>query len=106
MARHEDTPDLFGGGVGIGTAGTLRCGICGNVYNPDADEKEDYSGDSVGYTNFAGFIVADCCFEDVEREVLSRLEDILPWFARIVAKQRVLIGNRERAIQAIVAALR
>lgn len=86
--RHDDSPDLFGRGMGTGTSGDIECDICQEKYNQGADEAEDY-GDrpSVGWTRFAGMVICDCCFEEVEEEILRRMPDIIPWYQKIVDKR-------------------
>lgn len=85
--RFEDTPDLFGLGIGSGTVGAIECEWCGNVYNEDNESGDgdviDSTIDSVGFTNFGNKQICDCCFEKVENAVLARMDDILTWFRRI-----------------------
>ena len=83
--RFDDSPELFGVGIGHGTSGDIECGICKAKYNQGADEKEDYHDrETVNHTDFAGMTVCDCCFEKVEREVLRRMPDILLWYKKIL----------------------
>jgi len=77
--RFEDTPNLFGCGVGHSTLNEIRCGICGTVYKARESEEE-----YIRRTDFAGIEVCDSCFEKIEREILRRMPDILPWFTRIL----------------------
>jgi len=46
--------------------------------------------------------ICECCFEAVENAVLQRMEDIIPWFTRILqARER-----QTEAIQRLIAQLR
>ena len=80
--------NLFDSEIGYSTCGDITCGICGTAYNQGNDEKEDYSGESVVYTDFAGICVCSGCFEKVEREIFSRMDDIIPWYHNILMKQK------------------
>jgi hypothetical protein len=93
--RLEESPDLFGRGSGDSTCGELTCAICRTTYNKDADLTEDYSGDSVGYTYFAGRKVCENCFGEIESEILGRMQDILPWYRRHVerSKKRICVAD-------------
>jgi len=98
MDRFEDTPGLFGAGVGIGTFGDIKCGICGSKYNQGNDENESYNGESVRYTDFAGITVCECCFGEVEREVLNRIMNIIPWYTRILKSKDNELEERRKQI--------
>src|SRR5438105_4485978 len=94
--RIDDSPGLFGAGIGTGTSGDLKCGVCGMEYNIGADAAEDYEHrESVGWANFAGMTVADCCFEDIEAGVLAHMDDILTWYAKIVKARRRRVERDE-----------
>lgn len=80
--RFEDSPELFGGGAGMSTTGSVHCQFCGETYEDTADIQ------SVVFTTFAGLQVCHCCFEKIEGEILCRMQDILPWFSRILASRR------------------
>ena len=85
--RREDSPELFGGGVGSGRYAEITCEWCGAVHNKGCEDDRD-GGESVCWTDFAGKLVCDCCFEAIEEEVLDRLPDILPWAKRILTQTR------------------
>ncbi|MCE5212926.1 MAG: hypothetical protein LLG40_15395 [Deltaproteobacteria bacterium] len=89
--RILDTPELFGCGIGVSTLGDITCEICGTRYNEGADDVGCYNGESVLHTTFAGKTVCECCFEEVENEVLRRIDDIIPWF------RKILNGRKNRA---------
>lgn len=93
--RIEDTPELFGGDVGTGTYGDVKCGICGNKYNEGEDARGVYARDSVSTTEFAGITVCDCCFGKIESEILHRMPHILTWYARFLNKQRKDLKEKE-----------
>ena len=89
MSRFMDTPELFGVGTGYSTCGDLYCHICGVTYNKGNDKTENYNGDSVGYTDFAGVCICEACFEQVENEIIRRMPSILKWYKAIIqAKQK------------------
>jgi hypothetical protein len=81
IMRFEDTPELFGQGCGISTSGDIKCNICGVKYNEGAD-KNEYYYDSVGYTDFAGVNICDCCFEKIEEEIWVRRTEVISWLKR------------------------
>jgi hypothetical protein len=97
--RHENTPNLFGGGSGTSTCGDIKCGICGSLYNEGEDDRGVYDNDSVTWTSFAGMVVCDCCFEDVEKEVLARMVDIIPWYRRILEKRMAIDRRAIRSLR-------
>lgn len=99
--RYDDSPDLFGAGVGAGTTGDIKCGICGTLYNEGNDERQDYNGDSTLWTVFAGLTVCDCCFEAVESEVLSRMKYILPWFIKILNRQKESVVKKALLVEEV-----
>jgi len=80
--RFEDTPELFGGGCGISTAGDIKCHLCGTKYNEGADKNEQYTDDYIRHTDFAGVDICDCCFEKIEEEIWRRRENIIRWMKR------------------------
>ena len=75
--RYDDSPDLFGSGVGHGTSGGIDCEWCGTVH-----EEDDVI---IDYTHFADKVVCYCCFEAIETEILRRMGDLLPWYLSIVS---------------------
>lgn len=102
MGRFEDSPELFGGGVGVSTGFEIHCDWCGVTHNEDTDEEDmSTEGDSVRHTDFAGKQICDCCFEGIEREILRRMRDILPWYERILAHRRGLLVNAENNVDAV-----
>ena len=98
--RYEDTPELFGNGAGFSTGGDIKCDICGYLHNEGEDEKEEYNGEFVCHTNFAGLTVCECCYERIESEVLSRMEDILPWYRRILDDLESTLKKRRESLTA------
>lgn len=88
MARIEDAPDLFGCGIGVSTIGYFKCEWCGKEYNKDNEDENgdiiDASAPSILHTTFAGKEIGECCFGKIENSVLHRMQDILPWFKRIL----------------------
>lgn len=99
--RHFDTPDLFGEGFGSGTCGDIYCDVCKTLFNEGNDKNEQYDGESVGFTNFAGLTVCDCCFERVENEVEQRMPQILVWYRAIVEKRREDVAKDVRLLDDI-----
>ncbi|MCL2869225.1 hypothetical protein FWF48_00225 [Candidatus Saccharibacteria bacterium] len=99
--RFEETPGLFGSGVGSATNGDFTCGVCHTRYNEGNDESRDYFGDSVPNAFFAGLEICGDCFERVEDEVLRRMSDILPWYGRIVEKRLAMALQQQAAIDSL-----
>ena len=97
--RFDDSPDLFGRGVGQSTSGDFTCEMCCRVYNEGADAKEEYGSESVGHTEFAGLEVCEECFERIENAVLARMGDILPWYAKILTEWRGRLEKHEDALK-------
>ena len=107
MKRFEDTPDLFGAGMGGATSGDFKCDVCGQKYNEGAAEAGDYHRrDSVGTTLFAGLDVGSCCFEAIETAVLQRADDLLPWLARIIARRKIVADRRVALMESIANAIK
>lgn len=99
MARFEDTPDLFGRGVGSKTNDGVTCDVCGRKHRSFPDE------DGVGWTTFGPITVAECCFENIESAVLSRMNDIIPWYIRLLKSSRLKLEARERMVAELRKAL-
>lgn len=99
--RIEDTPELFGRGCGVSTCGDFKCDWCGIEYNKGADANEDYSGDSVGHTDFAGKQICECCFGSIESAVLQRMGDILPWYRRHVERVKKSVEKADSNLRAV-----
>ncbi|KKL24678.1 hypothetical protein LCGC14_2412900, partial [marine sediment metagenome] len=112
--RFEDTPELFGGGVGRGTYAQRTCDVCGIVHNEGCgcgEDDEGLSEDSVTWTCFGPLVVCECCFEAIEKAVLARIDDIVPWYGRILNARHAAQEDREKALrevdaQAFAAAVR
>lgn len=99
MARFEDTPDLFGVGVGAGTYANINCDWCRTKYSGrETADGEATSDESITWTDFGDLQICDCCFEKVENAVLERMDAIVPWFIRILAKRRERLAGREAMI--------
>lgn len=101
--RYDDSPDLFGCGVGHGTSAEIRCDWCGTLYNEgaDADNEDEVPGEDVRFTVFAGKTVCECCFEKIERAVLLRMRDILPWYRKILDAHRADLDTRNQEMMAV-----
>ena len=97
MSRFENTPELFGSGLGASTSGGITYDWCGVEY-PEGDE-------SIGHTSFGGKQICDCCFETIETAVLKRMEDIIPWYIRILNEKEKGIRQRKAQIKGLKAAL-
>ena len=80
--RFEDSPGLFGCGVGHGTHGEVKCGFCGNVFNKGADDTEDYNNEGILVADFAGLECCETCFEKIEGEIWRRRRDVMAWIAK------------------------
>lgn len=101
--RFEDSFELFGVGVGKGTYGDIKCEMCGTLHNEGEDDLGEYNGESVSWTTFAGMCVCECCFERVENEILRRMPDILPWYRRILDRQKASIANLDSDLKSVEA---
>ena len=101
--RLQDSPDLFGAGMGYSTTGEVICQFCGKVYNKgigvDDDDMNENDGESVLHTDFAGLQVCECCFEKIEDEVLHRISDILAWYRRYVNKIKYIAELGEMTLK-------
>lgn len=95
--RFEDTPGLFGYGAGTSTSRPITCDLCGKFYPGDPTDQ-----DSVRFCMFADRQVAECCFDRIEREVLHRMPDILPWYARRVAADLRLSRKRREDLRQFI----
>ncbi len=83
MTRPENTPGLFGGGVGSNNADAgVKCIYCGKFYPKAKDEN-----DTVSYTFWCGSKLVECCYEKVENEVLFNMKIIIPWFTRLLKRK-------------------
>ena len=106
MARFEDSPNLFGYGVGSSTSGEVICEVCKKVYNKgigvDDDGDDDWDeGESILNVEFAGLQVCECCFGKIENEVLHRMPDILKWYKRILASKKNQITEAETLLNGL-----
>jgi rubredoxin len=99
--RFVDSAGLFGAG-GVSTTHKFSCELCGRVYNEEDDETSD---DFIRHTEFLGKTVAECCFERIEDEVLHHIENILPWFQKILAKRHERLTQMEDSLQRVTATL-
>jgi len=91
---------LFGTGVGTATCGDIKCDFCGTLHNEGNDAAEDYDGDSVSWTSFAGLTVCECCFPKIEQEVYRRMDDILVWYRRVQDRKRKRLEKTEELLKA------
>jgi len=100
--RFENTPGLFGVGVGVSTCGSYLCDICGTAYNEDDDGTEDYEGESVATAEFAGLHVCGNCFETIERDVLLRMPDIISWYKRLLEARKRRLSKDESLLKSLL----
>jgi len=104
--RHEDSVNLFGRGSGISTYGEIVCDVCKRVYHKGADEEDQtyeyYDYEPVANTVFAGLTVCECCYETIEKAVLSRIDDILTWYQRILLQRRKVVDNHQALLQNLI----
>jgi hypothetical protein len=99
--RFEDTPNLFGDGCGVSTGGDFTCSVCGVEHNKGNDEDQNYSDDFIGVVEFAGMEICGNCFEDVENEILRRMNYIIPWYRRIIEARRERLDSADTALKSI-----
>jgi hypothetical protein len=97
--QFKDSQGLFGLGIGGSTCAEIKCDVCGTIHNkgcdPDAD-RNPTEGDWVKNTQFAGMTVCFCCYEKIENAVLSRIDDIIPWYRDLLKAQRKILEDREK----------
>ena len=107
MARFEDSPGLFGLGIGSGTYGNCICEWCGTEYEDREDEEgEPLNGnESISLVWFGDKQICDCCFEKVEDAVLLCMDDIIPWFIKILAGKRNEVEVFEDMLKRLKAAI-
>jgi len=94
--RVEDSPGLFGLGIGYSTCSGIKCDWCGTLYEDDKDEDK-----YVSWADFGGKQICQCCFEQIEDAVLSHIDDILPWYARILQARRTDLEKLEENLMII-----
>lgn len=103
MDRFEDSPGLFGRGLGFGTSAEITCRWCGVTYNEGAndDNEDEIPGEDVHYVVFAEQTICECCFPVIERAVLSHMPDIIPWYRRILDSNQRKLDNAFKSISGI-----
>lgn len=95
--RFENSPDLFGSGMGTGTYGEFVCDWCGSVHNSGCGDN-NLSDVAIKFTHFGGLQIGEDCFEEVEEAVLRRMSDILPWYGRYLEARRRALERAESAL--------
>lgn len=100
MARFEDTPGMFGKGVGGGTGYEITCSVCRTVHNKGIFPESDPIGhETVCYQDFAGLTVCDCCFEEIEETVWLLLGDIFSWATRRLRNIDLRVQNMSELLR-------
>jgi len=103
--RFEDSPGLFGCGIGTGTVGMVECEWCGAIYNVENEAGDgdviDATIDSTGVVWFGGKQICDCCFEKIEQAVLDNMDDILPWYRRIIEVRKKHVNKNDENLKAV-----
>ena len=102
--RIEDSPELFGFGVGMGTLGNTECEFCGVKYEGREDEDGEplYESCSIRMTDFAGKRICECCFGKIEFEILARMPSILTWYIKIIKNKDNQIQEAKQLIDNII----
>lgn len=100
--RFNDSPELFGVGVGSSTYGDIECEWCGAKYNQGEDDRGVYDGDAVTWTEFAGKTVCDCCFEKIENEIWKRHDRVMDWYVKILDDKTEKIVARGKKMEAVL----
>lgn len=101
--RIFDTPELFGEGCGSSTDGEIHCDICDHTYNAGCNDENGYENStSVINTTFGGLTVCECCFEEIEQEVLHRMPSILQWYKQILQMRETNLTSAKRAVADIL----
>jgi hypothetical protein len=88
MARFENTTGPFGTEANHCTYGEIQCGFCRKTYHKDGESDE-----SIVIHHFGDLQVLDCCFEKLEQAVLEHMQDILPWYARLLRKRQEVLDK-------------
>lgn len=103
MPRFEDTPDLFGNGAGVSTYGPFTCDKCKRDYNQDVESGREANchGSPVTHTTFAGMEICEECFDSIEHEILNRMGDLLPWYARYLDRCEKNLKKRRDEMRTI-----
>ena len=99
--RFDESPGLFGCGLGYGTSAEIKCDWCGTIYNEGAnnDNEDEIPGEDVTHTTFGGKTICECCFEHVEDAVLNEMGFVLPWFRRIVESKQKQLSRYDAALE-------
>ena len=92
IERFEDSPGLFGCGAGTSTCAQQHCDVCGTTYNEGCDEEYD-GGEWIRWAWFGPFEVCECCFGEIEKAVLGRMANILPWYRRYIDAKKEKIDK-------------
>ena len=107
MLRFENSPGLFGVGIGGSTLSDIKCEWCGTVY--DGRELEDgeprSSSESIGVVYFGSLLVLECCYAKVEAAVLAHIIDIIPWYMRILTSRERRHYQEQEQIVALATAV-
>ena len=65
------------------TENEIVCGICGKVHNPGVgDETEHEVFESTKYIDFCGMIIAECCFDDFEEQIIEWMPSLILWYMK------------------------
>ena len=97
--RYNDSPGLFGSGIGSGTFGEFKCDWCGLEYNKGACEENGYAEESVTYTYFGNLQICYLCFEIVEEAIWKQRKYVLKW---MTLRLKAAKDNIDEDIQALL----
>lgn len=100
MARFEDSPGLFGLGMGTSTEGSIYCDLCGTTHNKEQGE-EGQSGENLRIAHFGTFQVVECCFEALENAVAAHMGAILPWYKRLLDQTQTELDERKKLVASV-----
>lgn len=101
MARFEDTPGLFGVGIGVSTLGDVRCEWCGKETTGRSNVQGEATQhvETIAVAHFGDKQICDCCFENVEGAVLDHIGKIVPWYLRILKAHRGRLEKDDAMMQ-------
>ena len=91
MSRFEDTKAPFGGSSYHTAREGFRCGWCGTHYRKSEQSMSDTG--PMHLFHFGNLEIAECCFGKLEDAIVQHMEDILPWYARLLRKRQEVLDK-------------
>ena len=79
---------------------------CGQLQlDPDCNLCGRRSGEKA-VEILGGLLVGDCCFHIIDEAIWHRLEDITPWYRRVVSLRRQALDHRQELINQLTGAVK